>query len=166
MDQNMDHVSRTKSIADMYCSLCFRILYSKIFNNILLFLRDWLCQLVMWLLEVYSISTLLFFMYFMEIKNWFSRQHFNRWSHFYPLMKAYSIYHLIVYTVTTSQRTDVNYFICNCIASIVFSTLRVSVDKVLAAATFRRLLPRQPGLLLEILGINGPHQRQYLVCLS
>lgn len=46
------------------------------------------------------------------------------------------------------------------------SSLRAPVDKVLAAASFRRLLPRQPGLLLEILGINGPHQRQYLVCLS
>ena len=30
----MDHLSKTKSIADMYCSVCFRILYSKIFNNI------------------------------------------------------------------------------------------------------------------------------------
>ena len=38
----------------------------------LLFLRDWLCQLVMWLLEVYSISIFLFFTYFMEIKNWLS----------------------------------------------------------------------------------------------
>ena len=39
----------------------------------LLFLRDWLCQLVMWLLEVYSILIFLFFIkYFMEIKNWFS----------------------------------------------------------------------------------------------
>ena len=36
----------------------------------LLFLRDWLCQLVMWLLEVYSILIFLFFTYFMEIKNW------------------------------------------------------------------------------------------------
>ena len=44
--------------------------------------------------------------------------------------------------------------------------VRAAVDKVLAAATFRHLLLRQPGLLLEILGINGPHQRQYLVCLS
>ena len=34
MDQNMDHLSKTKSIADMYCSVCIRILYSKIFNNI------------------------------------------------------------------------------------------------------------------------------------
>ena len=32
MDQKMDHLSRTKSIADMYCSVCFRYLYSKIFN--------------------------------------------------------------------------------------------------------------------------------------
>ena len=29
----------------------------------LLFLRDWLCQLVMWLLEVYSISIFLFYIY-------------------------------------------------------------------------------------------------------
>ena len=32
--QIMDHLSKTKSIADMYCSVCIRILYSKIFNNI------------------------------------------------------------------------------------------------------------------------------------
>ena len=40
-----------------------------------LFLRDWLCQLVMWLLEVYSISIFLFFTYFMEIKNCLSTSH-------------------------------------------------------------------------------------------
>ena len=34
MDQNMDHLSKTKSIADMYCLVCIRILYSKMFNNI------------------------------------------------------------------------------------------------------------------------------------
>ena len=34
MDQNLDHLSKIKSIADMYCSVCIRILYSKIFNNI------------------------------------------------------------------------------------------------------------------------------------
>ena len=32
--QIMDHLSGTKSIADMYCSVCCRILYSKIFNSI------------------------------------------------------------------------------------------------------------------------------------
>ena len=32
--QIMDHLSKTKPIADMYCSVCIRILYSKIFNNI------------------------------------------------------------------------------------------------------------------------------------
>ena len=35
-------------------------------------LRDWICQQVTWLLEVYSISIILFFTYFMEIKNWLS----------------------------------------------------------------------------------------------
>ena len=34
MDQNLDHLSKIKSIADMYCSVCIRILYSKIFKNI------------------------------------------------------------------------------------------------------------------------------------
>ena len=38
----------------------------------LLLLRDWLYQLVMWLLEVYSISPFLFFTYLLEIKNWLS----------------------------------------------------------------------------------------------
>ena len=41
----------------------------------LLFLRDWLCQLVMWLLKVKYfvnlISIFVFFMYFLEIKYWF-----------------------------------------------------------------------------------------------
>ena len=34
MDQNLDHLSKIKSIADMNCLVCIRILYSKIFNNI------------------------------------------------------------------------------------------------------------------------------------
>ena len=44
----------------------------KISMNMYLFLRDWLCQLVMWLLEVYSTSNFLLFTYFIEIKNWLS----------------------------------------------------------------------------------------------
>ena len=34
MDQNLDHLSQIKSIADVNCLVCIRILYSKIFNNI------------------------------------------------------------------------------------------------------------------------------------
>ena len=46
----------------------------KIILSGLLFPRDWLCQLVMWLQEVLSVSTSLFFMcfvYLMGIKNFF-----------------------------------------------------------------------------------------------
>ena len=65
-----------KNFVKSYLQQCIQFSQSPLETSTLsrlLFLRDWLCQLVMWLLEVYSILIFIFFIkYLMEIKNWFS----------------------------------------------------------------------------------------------
>ena len=66
-----DHISHFWSFMIKIISLFYHFwsYFSLIIWYHIMLPRDWLCHLVMWLYEVLSISTSLFFMYFMEIKN-------------------------------------------------------------------------------------------------
>ena len=78
MDQNTDHVSRTKSIADMYCSVCFRILYSKIFNNIH---EKWFIQV-----DSFPISSGKLHLYKFSFRTW--QVNVEHWFSMWPPMEC------------------------------------------------------------------------------